>query len=139
MFELKVNKDLFSAGGVLGRKDYFLTSMKLFGLIVTAYAVSLGAAFMGPTYAIAGAAFMVLASLPLTYIGYINMYKRLRDIRGTIKDQILFQSLLTVTMFLPILNLIPCCILIFMKGKITSFTPTPYRDESTPPPFQNAA
>jgi uncharacterized membrane protein YhaH (DUF805 family) len=134
--DLQIKSELFSSSGVIGRMDYFINSLKVFGLAILAYLpVLFGVALMGEIGSVVGGLITFVAFLPVIYFSYINMFKRLRDIRGTTESQFGYQTGLVVAMCIPFVNLGANIILLFMQGKITSGNtngPSNKRSDSAP-------
>lgn len=142
--KLNINKALFAFSGVIGRKDYVMNIIWLFllgllpsiifiaGILSTVsynemssnpYAfipMLLGLGFWG----ILG----LLAYLALMLFGYGLMFRRIRDIRGTVKDEVMWFAVIIVSSlligFIPILNslfgIVLFLVLVFKKGVVTS-------------------
>ena len=135
---LSVNNDFLSAGGVISRKNYFFSFLKLLGCTFLSYGIIIGSVFIpqdvGGQYA--GWAIYGVATIALTYFSYVNTYKRLRDIRGTTDGQIGWQIGTTIALIVPLVNIITMGILLFKKGKITGGA---IPSAPTPMDYQNAA
>ena len=67
-----------------------------------------------------GTVVAAIGGLPIFFAYYFTMFKRLRDIRGTIDKQVAYQTTLVISMLIPVISLIPTLALLFMPGKITS-------------------
>lgn len=115
---LEVRQNLFLRGGVIGRMTYFRNIAMILAsyiLIVLATTLSL---FNSETVA----EIILVASLaaaPMIYLVFINSFKRLRDIRGTVSKEIPYQTVLGIWLMIPYLSIIPLCLLVFTEGAIT--------------------
>ena len=118
----RINTQLFKFGGVMGRMDYFKNWLKAFGLLFLVYFT---AGFIGgltgsesttaTLTSIAG-----IFNIPFLVVVCSISYRRLRDIRGTTENDMMFRVLVTVALLIPIVNLITDLVLLFTPGKITS-------------------
>ncbi len=117
--DLEVQKDLFVAGGVLGRMDYLISHFKLFGLGIIAAIPYIAGSFLGGAAATGGLALTALMCIGLAYGGYITMFKRLRDIRGTTENQISYQVGTVIAMCIPVVSFFASLGLFFIPGAVT--------------------
>lgn len=70
------------------------------------------------------------------YFGFINIYKRLRDIRGSTENQAAHQIFVTIGFIIPVVSIFVAIWLMFMPGKITSL---PEKQPEMADDFQNVA
>jgi uncharacterized membrane protein YhaH (DUF805 family) len=112
---LRINKQTFSRDGVLGRWDYLVCNLKIYGIFV---GMIIGVLIPVIHYVVVPVfALLSICALPFAFI---NMYKRLRDIRGTTDDQLAWQTALTIALCIPYLGIIPAFVLWFKQGVVTS-------------------
>lgn len=78
----------------------------------------------------------VVAMLPLIYYGFHNNFKRIRDIRGTTKDEVIVIIGIHIAFTIPVLGTIVSFIVLLMPGKITDNGPglDKIKDVFTPAP-----
>lgn len=115
---LAVRPSVYKRGGVIGRKDYLKNMAIIFALALLAV-VAFGGVITTPNSAsfLGLLAFVCFAGL--AYLGYINAFKRLRDIRGTTENQLPYQLLLVVLFSIPYVSIIPLAILLLLEGAVT--------------------
>ena len=119
MGNLNENPNLFKRGGVIGRMGYLKNMVILFAVVAGIFL------FVGnyiSNTGTTGTGMSVLAMfclLGVTYLSYINSFKRLRDLRGTTHQEIPFQVALAVLMTIPYVSLIPVAVLLFAEGAVT--------------------
>ncbi len=116
-----IQKSMWETQGVIGRWDCFVNAIALTLMIVLGaipFLVGLSTK-SGPATVICGL-ISLGAILPLAYYGWMNLFKRLRDIRGTLKDETLYRSLLFGSSMIPYVGFVPQLVLLFIEGKITS-------------------
>ena len=119
--DLEINDGLFKSGGVIGRLDYFFANIKLTGFTLLACApIVIGAIMFGDKGKLIGTVMAAIGGFPIFVAYYYNMFKRLRDIRGSTENQVRYQTALVISMIIPVVSLISTLILFFMPGKITS-------------------
>ena len=119
MNNLSINSNLLQRGGIVGRMDYFKNMMILFAATMVIYAITFREAIKSETLEIAFLGGMLVLLFAITYLGLINSYKRLRDLRGTTHNELPFQVGLTILMAIPYLSIIPLGILLFAEGAVT--------------------
>ena len=142
MQDFQNNTEIFVKGGVIGRMDYFLNALKIFGLGMLAFIpVGLGS-LLGSVGIILGGVITFVLFIPLFYFCYHNHFKRLRDIRGTTQNELVAIIIMCVLMIIPYVGIIPGLVLFFAEGKITGngaglekleevFTPSPPQQSET--------
>lgn len=108
---LKVKNSLLELDGVIGRSHYFINS----AILIATFIMS----FIPTAITRAGLIITVPCCIGLFILGMANQFKRLRDVRGTTENQILFQVILTVFLVIPYINAIPNIFLLFMEGAVT--------------------
>ena len=120
MNRLEINKYFFSRGGIIGRWDFFIKCAESMGLGALGGIVFVIGVSLGKWPAIIGAlsGFAVISTATVFY--WFNVFKRLRDIRGTTLHEIPYQAGLFCLMLIPYLNLIPMLCLMFMEGQSSS-------------------
>jgi uncharacterized membrane protein YhaH (DUF805 family) len=116
MGHLKVNKSLFSFGGVIGRVNFLLN----YGLV----AALMIAFYIGMMQSLSQH-FMVMAELnlfaafvPLIF-HYSNCFRRVRDIRGTLDHDFISRCITFIFLLTPWVNILTLIALCVIPGKIT--------------------
>lgn len=117
--ELDIRKDLFIAGGVLGRMDYFVAQLKLMGLVFVAAIPYAAGLFIGGAASMGGMVLTGIMAAGLGYCGYITIFKRLRDIRGTTEKQVTFQVGTVIALSIPVVSFFAALALLFIPGAVT--------------------
>ena len=124
--DLRSNPHLLKAHGVIGRRDYFINNLKLTCITLLAFSPYIYFELIGERYG-HGLTFETIAPfvciLPITYFAFQNSFKRLRDIRGTTENQFMANSIMVVTMAIPVVGFFINLALFSMKGKITNNPP----------------
>ena len=134
MKELKINNNIFIPGGVLNRGRY----------LAYCWAFSVGLTIVVlPLYFLRSPSFyyasiiVPIARILWAYLFLINTFKRIRDVRGTTKDQLLWQITYTLLTSIPImlgvkvallLNVLLQSFLFLKKGVVTSEDATPLNE-----------
>lgn len=128
---LHLNKNYFTPGGVLGRWDFLKISI-LYAVVftITGWTTIFVVATVNRSAAtlIATVLFFVGSYF---YLTFINLYKRLRDIRGTTQNELVIKMIVTACLFLPVVGVLMKLWLIFMPGKITSMPENHNRDNES--------
>ena len=114
--KLHLNNKLISSGGVIGRLDFFFVMIKVIALVLLGLTPLI---FDNVIDSVTGRAVLLLMVLPIWYITFINIFKRVRDIRGTTKDELVFKIGAVLIYCTPFLNTLFLLFLLFAKGKVT--------------------
>jgi uncharacterized membrane protein YhaH (DUF805 family) len=114
---LREKNGLFQIDGVIGRLIYLRNVLIIIGLsMVITYLLG---GYETPDPAERMGIPGVIAFTFLTYLLLINSFKRLKDIRGTSKNQLLYNIALAVMFFIPYVSLFALLGLLFAKGSVT--------------------
>ena len=109
---------LFQVDGVVGRLIYLRNILIIIGLsMVVTYLLG---GYEAPDPAERMGVPGIIAFAILTYLLLINSFKRLKDIRGTSKNQLLYNLALAVILFIPYVSLFALLGLLFAKGAVTA-------------------
>ncbi|MFP5387066.1 MAG: DUF805 domain-containing protein [Bacteriovoracia bacterium] len=115
---LREKNGLFQIDGVIGRLIYLRNILIIIGLsMVVTYLLG---GYETPNPAERMGIPGVIAFTVLTYLLLINSFKRLKDIRGTNKNQLLYNLGLAFIFFIPYVSLFALLALLFAKGTVTS-------------------
>ena len=117
MRDFQYNADLFAHSGVIGRVDFLLNNLKLYGLMLLSFSpVVLGYMVGGTPLAFVGFGVTFLCLIPLFYFSCVNAFKRLRDIRGTTEKEALYRAILCLLWLVPYLGFVLKIALTCWKG-----------------------
>lgn len=112
---LQINNSYTKFGGVIGRWHFFLNYLLTTLLMITFYVCSFIALMIHPMIC---SALMVLAFVPLVF-HYSNIFRRVRDCRGTVKNDLLWRMLTFTLMMIPYVNLALLLVLFVIPGRVT--------------------
>lgn len=138
----KINNSLFSFGGVIGRFNFLINAILIHlffpGLIlIIALAIVLPGfdiallMFKGPfrfaeLFAaltigkiLLGISIVGIGAIVYVIFNYTNIFKRMRDIRGTVKDELLWQIIVVVFSLIPYVCVAFWIYMLLKKGVVT--------------------
>ena len=99
--------------------DYLVNSFISLGLFIAALIpFGIGSVF-GPITAGLGGLVSLVVCIPVCYYGFHNNLKRLRDIRGTQKDEFAAGLMLFIGLIIPYISAVVGLVLLFMEGAVT--------------------
>lgn len=126
---LQEDGNLMTFTGVIGRKKYFINfALLMAGFILVGLLFALGfyqdhklpVEKQPSTQSLWMYLVAITAALPLLYMSWINKFKRIRDIRGTQKQEKLWFGLWILLGLIPYSGILMSVGLGLFKGKITN-------------------
>ena len=118
---LEFDKSLISYKGVIDRITYFTNSLIYLAIMVIPLVVAmLLFASSSNALVVVGILVLLCTIVPLVVISFGNHYRRLRDIRGTRENEVIWFVAMTLLMLVPYLSFVLGILLVTIPGAITS-------------------
>lgn len=111
------NPAVFSRGGVVGRGNFVVNVILSFTLLAALYWV-VSDVYLAPGVGSAARnfVFQILFVVSFVYLVAINVFKRVRDIRGTIENENPIFLAAVLLLFVPVVNILVLIFLASAKG-----------------------
>jgi hypothetical protein len=116
MSNLRVNKDLFKFGGVIGRVNFALNYILVVALMLVFY---FGMVVSNQHHFLILALINFFAAFVPLVFHYSNCFRRVRDIRGTLDNDFTSRLITFIFLLVPYLNIITLVALFLIPGKVT--------------------